>query len=60
MTYTPLTDRKKIKVGKNWFDMKFFADGSIERYCWSHDQHEIVMDLEAKHYWCNKCDWIQA
>lgn len=58
-TFSPLTDRKKIRVGKNWFLMKFFADGTIEKYCWE-DNHEVIADFEAKYYSCKLCDWIQA
>lgn len=60
-----LTDRKHIKVGDDWFDMMFYADGSITRFCIAgmkggQKDHAIVMDLEAKQYWCKNCDWIQA
>jgi hypothetical protein len=64
-TRIKLTDRKHIKVGDKWFDMHFFSDGSIQKYCISDmrgtsEDHRIVADYDAKHYWCKDCDWMQA
>jgi hypothetical protein len=57
--FSPLSDKKKIKVGSNWFLFKFFADGTIEKSCWSFDQHQINVSFDTKENACALCDFVQ-
>jgi hypothetical protein len=55
--FSALTDQKKIKVGKNWFLFNFFADGTIEKSCWSFDQHQINVSFDTKENVCDLCGY---
>jgi hypothetical protein len=58
-SFSPLTDKKKIKVGSNWFMFKFFADGTIEKNCFTFEQHEINADFSATEAKCRLCDYTE-
>jgi hypothetical protein len=67
-----MTDRKNIKIGNQWFDMLFFSDGTIEKFCISYttdsngkriaipDCKARVSDWEEEWHYCKNCDWNQA
>jgi hypothetical protein len=57
--FSPITDKKKIKVGSNWFLFKFFADGSTEKTCWDFGQHQINQDFSTPENACSLCDYIK-
>ena len=58
-SFSPITDKKKVKVGSNWFLFKFFANGKIEKSCWSFEQHQINLSFDTKENACQLCDFVQ-
>lgn len=58
--YVPILSIDKVKIGKNRFIVKTFANGKIEKYCESYIQHERGGYVGKGFFQCNICDDLVA